>query len=324
MKVLKVGVSLRLTGRGMSHVYDVQSVLAMNHLPGISGKFMLVPVALPAPADGPNNTVKRAKAVPVMDDIKDIHMIYLPGDDTANDTQTGINKKDRNYKGAKSGFQLQEHDERCAYELKLLSLAVTRGIPIIAVCGGVWRLLESFGGKVRTLPKDRRGIHTSSQNTWQLKQDLFMPKAKTMLASLAKGALAESLNYFLSISTNSTHWAVADTDQVPSVGGRMPNLKNIQKNHRKNVNDLLEITALGGDVLKGLADVEAFESKLGAPVLGLQWHPETYLPGMPGFVDASEDMKRITEHIFTFVLQAAAAAKARSLFARGFNKNALK
>jgi putative glutamine amidotransferase len=59
--------------------------------------------------------------------------------------------------------------------------------------------------------------------------------------------------------------------------------------------------------------VEAFESRFGAPIVGTQWHPESFLPGMKGSGEkyATKGMISFSQEIFRVITLAAVTAKLR-------------
>ena len=210
----------------------------------------------------------------------------------------------------------KEHTERASYELKLIEMAKTRGIPVMAVCAGSWRLLESYGGEVRTLPPQERAVHkaTDTSQTWNIGHDITVESGTILSGMMGRSGISENVN--------TTHWAVASED----VSGRLK-----KSNSDQEPNDLLTVTArtTGGNTREILAPtdsthsitvtntdehektVEGFESRYGAPNLGLQWHPEGYLPGMQGQDSGSAEIRSGSRNMFKAMAEAAAASKTR-------------
>jgi putative glutamine amidotransferase len=206
---------------------------------------------------------------------------------------------------------LNEHRSRAAYELKLIGIAKERGIPVLAVCAGSWRLLESYGGQVETLPKAERDVHKAAQpqDTWTLSHGITVekPTAKqsTMLARLMNKKAVETVL----TDVNSTHWAVASIDKT---GKLVQNLEQSKLGNKgKQPSQLLEVSAKASGQKVKVSTVEAFESRYGAPTLGIQWHPETALPEMLGEKDGSQETRTASTKIFEFMTMAALTSQRR-------------
>ncbi len=211
-----------------------------------------------------------------------------------------------------------EHDSRAAYELKLIELARTRGIPTAAICAGSWRLLEAYGGKVETLPKSERDLHKAPPpvgkeppiDPWTVGHGVDV-KPGSMLAGMT-GA-GEMTN------VNSTHWAVASTTS----SGELAQRPGQPEGREQDPAELLDVsaTASGTEVRSNTAltqrSVEAFETRHGAPGFGIQWHPEGYLPGMLGQDSGSVEARERSRQLFLGLGQAATASARRR---RGVNR----
>ncbi len=209
----------------------------------------------------------------------------------------------------------KEHSERASYELALIDMARTRGIPIMAVCAGSWRLLESYGGEVHTLPESERSVHraTGDVGVWDISHDIDVDTSSTMSSMMKVGPKMGA--------ANSTHWAVASEDSPGKLTRRAG---------AEDPNAMLAVSArTGGETTKTLLEaqddtpsitltspneptVEAFESKYGAPNIGAQWHPESYLPGMLGEHDGSAEIQKGSKNLFTALGKAAATSRTRA------------
>ena len=84
-----------------------------------------------------------------------IDLLYVPGAAAATPTQ----ETDKFGMKSTSGEKLTEATSRNTFERDMINLAMTVGIPVLAVCAGSWRLLEAFGGKVRELNNDEISKH---------------------------------------------------------------------------------------------------------------------------------------------------------------------
>lgn len=316
-QTVTVGVSFRTDGSGTAHIeHDLQAIMGLNQLLDSKGQrlfpFDVVGVGLPRGASGSATPARNASA----SELDDIDLLYIPGAPAANDTQIdqpdsghlqgrpktheGQNLNTAKRKDNETAQRVMaEHRSRAAYELQLLGMAKTRGIPVLAVCAGSWRLLESYGGTVRTLEVTQRAKHKAvdSKQTWALSHALKVMGGQTLVKLLlAKGITLSEAGTFGIDELNSTHWAVASTQDGELARGSGDPSK------------LLSISAVDPDT----DTVEAFESLYGAPVMGIQWHPECYLPGMQG--DMNGQASLISRSLFEFMAFAAAtSAKRRSL-----------
>jgi len=362
LDIIRIGVTFRTDGNGTAHDYDCKAITAINQLVGKNGRprfpFQVIPVTLPKGARGATTPQRGAK----WSDLDDIDLLYVPGAPTANDTQEGssssealyaeerdLNRLERPVRKPKEKddvFQARldkylrihgEHVSRAAYELRLLGIAKNRGIPILAVCAGSWRLLESFGGKVRTLEIEPRGRHKAKEtkDTWKITNALNMVGGKTLVQLMLSKRYQEmrppSGVPMITVTSpegetrllstvegvNSTHWAVASTSRSPEIRLTTPEgVSRVLVEHGPQTlapgtddpSRLLEISALDVDT----DTVEAFESLYGAPTMGIQWHPESYLPGMPSDLDAPPDAKAISLALFEFMVFAAQTRRRRT------------
>lgn len=303
-----VGVSFRTDARGKSHEeYDKEGITAMNSLPGLSG---MTPVSLPKGAKG-EDSPDRSYNHTILDDV---HMLFIPGSPYRNQTQTGRdpgNKADEMLNEPTKKHALQERSERSAFEKQMIQRAKTLGMPVMSVCAGTWSLVDAYGGEVETLPENERRLHKAEdrEDTWTLSHDLATQKG-TVLDSFSRGRNTNPESHrgrrraHTVHDVNSTHWAVVKADERGKLTARDPKALD--------PNDSLEVGAWakGDGVPKS---VEGVSSKSGAPVLGLQWHPESYLPNMPGEVKGRskrEQEKSVNaKRLFTAMGQAAQTYK---------------
>ncbi len=367
VKEVKIGITFRTDGGGEAHItHDQKAIECLNRMGEglrLNGRQFPVVTAetLPKGAKGPNTPQRVAQ----YGDLDGIDLLYIPGAPSANDTQTGAKAADINearekdpgvapvppaqgatqqeieqYETKKRGWETKkrkfiEHTSRAPYELKLIEIARTRGIPVLAICAGSWRLLESFGGQSRTIEVSIRGSHKKSQNPWDLKHDVKVT-GNTNLSS-AMGYQQKDGKLWPKMPTsqkddddygkllprtdpqhtfkdaNSTHWAAADvnssgqlvknpTQEVRDQKGRLQQRADIPSS-------LLQVSAIAPDGV-----VEAFETLFGAPCMGIQWHPEAYMPGMLGSEKNGKEQTETGLGIFEFMVFAAVASRLR----RGF------
>jgi hypothetical protein len=97
-------------------------------------------------------------------------------------------------------------------------------------------------------------------------------------------------------NVNSTHWAVASINETGELT-QAPKQSQVPK-------DELVVNAYSSGTeehsQKALTEktVEGFETVRGVPMLGVQWHPEGYLPGMTGENSGSAQSREQSRKIF--------------------------
>ena len=320
-----IGVSFRTDSNGKAHSdHDVRGLLAVNDLPGSPCKVKCI--ALPRGASGGVTPLRNAQAG--LDELDGIDLLYIPGAPAAPVSQVATShdpakaKEERefnlktapvgarptakkagdNYDKAKREFD--EFASRAPYEARLINIARVRGIPVLAICAGSWRLIESYGGKVRTLPLNQRSKHKADQmaDTWTLSHGVAT-KPGTMVGGKSVGVGGSEQRL---AGINSTHWAVACIRY--NAKRKDFGLEAVNPDVA-DPDQLLEIAAFATDPLA--ATVEAFESRYGAPTIGIQWHPESYLPGMLGETQGSAEGRQQARSLFLFIVGAALATKKR-------------
>ena len=285
-KSIQVGVFFRNDQRGQAHEYDKRGIDAMNQIDG--KKFNVKAISLPRGARGQATPVRTAS----WSDLNDIDMIYAPGAPIANDTQVGDTPADALMNVPKPGHVKEiERVSRAPYELRLLQMAQTKGVPVLAVCAGSWRLLQAHGGQVRTLPEQERNTHINPEAPWALEHNSKIEESSHV---------ADFMNA-RQIKTNSLHWATADESE--------PN-KLVRRQDIRDPNTNLQVSARTSEPGQP-ATVEAFETRHGVPQIGVQWHPEAYLPGMRNEETATPEQRVISQNLFRGLSQAADSRRAK-------------
>lgn len=292
---IRVGVSFRPDSRGTVHTgHDMAAIQAAGKI--IYPRKRVEAVPLPRDASGADTPLREAS----WEDLADIDLIYIPGAPAANSTQIATSSdpvskaEEEGFARPKKGFAEDEHMSRSAYEVRLIEMARTRGIPVLAICAGSWRLLEAYGGKVRTLPVGQREQHKAKrpEDTWKISHGVKIRK-RTLLHDMIRH---KGLS-----GTNSTHWAVAA--ETPG--------RRLVSSGREDPNRMIDVVARTAGLKPGVNTVEGFETRFGVPHVGVQWHPETNLPDMPGFGAASKEQRSAAAGLFKGMLGAAAASRAR-------------
>ncbi|MBB3228529.1 gamma-glutamyl-gamma-aminobutyrate hydrolase PuuD [Luteibacter sp. Sphag1AF] len=185
----------------------------------------------------------------------------------------------RNASHTPKGDAVKRQARRDRHETFLMSQARLTGRPVLAVCGGSWRVLESFGGSTR-------GVETNTHQTRQMpyltSKGAVAKVASTHAVDVMPGTMVHHAFRDDAGTTpshvNSAHWAVAEESRPGQLSG-VPRVGFPSR-------PLLEVSARGPTphdppyLRKAMpyhrSSVEAFESSHGAPVMGIQWHPEAY------------------------------------------------
>jgi putative glutamine amidotransferase len=152
--------------KNFSGAYDhaaKKPVVAVGELNPASGKVlatarekMFTPVTENADGRYGKNEAIPANALRItQSDLAGIDLLYVPGAAAATPTQ----RTDTFGMKPDSPEKATEATSRDAFEKALIAKAMTMGIPVLAVCAGSWRLLESFGGSVRELSSEEVGKH---------------------------------------------------------------------------------------------------------------------------------------------------------------------
>jgi putative glutamine amidotransferase len=255
-------------------------------------------------------------------DLNGIDLLYIPGAPVAAKSQ----QTDVHGLKATPGFKTTEANSRDAFEAKIIEVAMNRGIPILAVCAGSWRLIESYGGQVRELSPTELGTHHNSASVWSCNHSvnvLSNQEAPGLVTSAAHGVPIDEGRQQL-LGANSTHWAVTDVQHSKiqegiNRGQIDPTKATFTKRQTGlgQTSDSLDPSQLLKPVAfePGTYTVEAFESSFGVPIVGTQWHPESFLPGMKGNNEKYANQTTITSsrEIFRLMILAAVTSKVKRL-----------
>lgn len=158
---------------------------------------------------------------------------------------------------------------RTPYEKRIIKEALKRGQPILSICAGSWQLWEAFGGKTRDVIDHcyrggmmRVGVNgdivcNKQIHRISIEEDSFLAKA------MGKGPHGQP-------TVNSLHWKSPDERTIPQF------LRVVAKAVMDNNIAPLSSTGNKQPMAVESDTIEAFESKYGVPILGIQWHPEAY------------------------------------------------
>jgi gamma-glutamyl-gamma-aminobutyrate hydrolase PuuD len=268
MAKVKVGVAWRRDGQNQAHLGD----LAVFDHSGLAGEVEVYSLAWHGAATG--NGLR-------LSDLADMDLLVIPGGPHANATQIPV--IDEPVANKPEGGTATYADQRARSELDLIERARTLGMPILALCGGSWRLIENYGGAtVELAALDENGkLLTTSGNpndTARKRHAGNMQNVATQFkheTEIWPDSLLQNATGFKPSKTeptmwvNSVHWAVARTQRMGVRDGlaRQP--------YPVVPNNMLMMSARDPSALQ---TSEAVESRHGAPVIGVQWHPEYQLP----------------------------------------------
>jgi gamma-glutamyl-gamma-aminobutyrate hydrolase PuuD len=275
MSKVKVGVAWRRDGNGQAHVGD----LGVFSHPRLKGEVEVYSLDWPgAPVSG---NLRRGT-------LSDMDLLIIPGGPHANATQIPAINQDVQNKPKENAEDYAKARERS--ELGLIEQARTLGMPILALCGGSWRLVQNYGGSTVELaalndtgkfltngpPNEAaRARHAGNMN---LVETQFKHPLAVRPGTMLEAAMSQSKQPPKDMMVNSVHWAVVRTSDMGTRDGLHAQRFGIVPN------GMLQQSAKDP---KCVTMTEAVESTHGAPVLGVQWHPEYQLPQSGGQYPAS-------------------------------------
>ena len=152
------------------------------------------------------------------------------------------------------------HKLRTERERELIAKAIRTGQPILAICAGSWSLWNYFGGKTKEVSHHacRRmpAIKASDGKIgWNIQVHRLTIENGSMLSNFTGNKKKPKVN--------SVHWLAPDEVTTP---------KGVTVCARSKKDGAIAPSNMNTED----ASVEAFETTDGAPVLGVQWHPEAY------------------------------------------------
>ncbi len=185
---------------------------------------------------------------------------------------------------------VEDEPIRLIHEYQVIRGALNRGQPILAVCAGSWRVWEQM--VVWTQYPNETNLPAHNLSHWHEKNKTLVDvKDHNYNGGMIRlgvdgtgavynvqihdivaqpnsmvGAHLKNQNY--RTTANSVHWKAVNPQKGP---------KNVTISATSASNPSLQKKSRQSEVMKpdeGVA--EAFESTFGAPILGLQWHPEGY------------------------------------------------
>ena len=213
---------------------------------------------------------------------------------------------------------------RNTHEADLLKKARNQGRPVLAICAGVWEVWESCGGLVSGVTDHAWRRMPSLNVDGSIGHNVQMHKVEILAHSMLSGALFDgsrikSTPALLELTVNSVHWKAPNRMGAPQVSskGLMRPIFTIAATAKQDITVAPKSKATDGAVyrLPQADTVEAIEQFSGAPILGIQWHPEAYNK----FFSPCADQHR---SILTFMAKAGDAFCARQRMVDSFKSHA--
>ena len=173
-------------------------------------------------------------------------------------------------------IRVNENDAtRTQIEKKVIQNAINRGQPIIALCAGCWQLWDSYGGKTVNVSDHCYGggmvrLDDKGRVTHNVQLHDILVQKNSLLADAMgfKTATLPKDQDAFKLLVNSVHWKAPDQSLIPPALTVCATTKRDPK--------VTVFTRQSMPMLPQEDTAEAFESTFGAPVLGVQWHPEAY------------------------------------------------
>lgn len=183
------------------------------------------------------------------------------------------------------------HSARTKHQEELIRKARLEGRPILGICAGSWDIWSAYGGEfIDVAHHCYRGGMPRILTGARIGNNVLVHRVKVEKSTFLAAAMGNSAATTLQdLSVNSVHWQAPNPEKVPY--RLIVSARSVRDNGLapENAQDADENT------------VEAFESEFGAPVVGVQWHPEAYNSGE---VDATKHLgilKTMAEAGRTFV-----------------------
>jgi gamma-glutamyl-gamma-aminobutyrate hydrolase PuuD len=186
------------------------------------------------------------------------------------------------YTRASDRAQQASHVHRLNFEKELIRKARYRGQPILAVCAGSWTLWEAFGGEVKPVQDHNYGgaMPRISKSKAKICNNKMIHDVETVEGSFVHHGMFGKTNQ-RKIAVNSVHWNAVNE-------ATLNKNSNICVSARSKTNDLIAPKSRQSKKMNPEGCVEGFETIHGAPMIGVQWHPEACNPTTPhkGIFDA--------------------------------------
>jgi gamma-glutamyl-gamma-aminobutyrate hydrolase PuuD len=197
------------------------------------------------------------------------------------------------------------YKKRKIFENALLQDAIRRGRPVLAICGGSWRLWTALGGGefVTTNGHDYPLAHPKEDLRVSDRGEILGNKMAHAVCIEPESKLFGAMGGGREMSTlpvNSVHWQAPYEHECPSNVQISAKSKPFLKAKPSFFWWLLckALSMIGLRLIEESVEpntVEAFETRHGAPMIGVQWHPEAYAGG--------GSYAKLQQKLFTFMAE---------------------
>ncbi len=200
----------------------------------------------------------------------DVDALFVPGGPAAHPTQKGDSSHRRTAtKRSEKARHILESEAICD--------CFRRNIPVLAVCGGSWRLAAALGAEIAVLGGTSRSTHNAPFNAGGLQKarHTVVVEAETHLAATLQ---VQYMGYHrparyagkdsapgVEIPVNSAHWAQSVLPSARGAAGGAA-VQGPTSNLRQS--------ARAGGPARGEEVLEGFEAEGSHYCIGVQWHPE--------------------------------------------------
>ncbi|MFA5959822.1 MAG: gamma-glutamyl-gamma-aminobutyrate hydrolase family protein [Tatlockia sp.] len=292
---MKIAISYRAESWGKAAFFDHFTVRAMTKLETVICKPNDTPEVDIANYINSRGGDKKKCPLPINSDIPETvtdwaessGFIFIPG-----------------YTRDSDNLQPESHKQRLQFEQQLINKAQLRGQPVLAVCAGSWTLWETYGGTTKEVSDHNYGgamprLSASQPKVCNNKMiHKATPVPNTFLSGIAGGVSP--------FAVNSVHWkAPDDLAEKP--------IELLEVSARSQKDDALAPNSRQGQKMQPDDCVEAFETKCGAPMIGIQWHPEAFNP--------KEANAKNHKSLFSFMVGAGQTYLQRRKLNEEFKKN---
>jgi gamma-glutamyl-gamma-aminobutyrate hydrolase PuuD len=173
-------------------------------------------------------------------------------------------------------FNSADYLERKQYEFAYIQKARLIGQPVLGICGGCWVIYQQYGGQIVSVADHsyRAGMPRLSDATGKIGNNKQIHRiAIKEDENLLRAALGLKPKESAFPPVNSVHSFAPDLKIIPD--GLTITAISVQDDELAPIS--AKTTNQEKEKIKPEANtIEAFESTHGAPVLGVQWHPEAY------------------------------------------------
>jgi gamma-glutamyl-gamma-aminobutyrate hydrolase PuuD len=201
------------------------------------------------------------------------------------------------------------YDERAQYEYKLINDARMRGQPILAICGGSWKLWQSYGGELGSVEGHVSPSMPTIVADGSVGNNPQIHSIEIMDGTILKASMGwrNGDNLTQIAQVNSIHW---DAPVANELVLELVDINAITK----------ESSDMSNDSNLSLGTIEGFEAKFGAPCVGTLWHPEAYYKTRYDDTDDEQTFKKQL-NLITYMAKAGDAYQAKQRMLEEFQNS---